>query len=184
MPQWITTADVARAMSVSESTVRWLAREGKIVGRKHEGSWRFTLDSVRAYMAGVTMNLPLSSFPRWRQLTTLLPSALSRSPMVADSRLACASTHSSLPTPYPASLTAVGILFADRRQHSAGRMLSGTTEHVRTDPGCLAGWCWRMWRQRTQWIPAWQRKGLDEPPIRFLELDYQSHPRGWRHMRP
>lgn len=52
LPQWITTADVARAMSVSESTVRWLAREGKIVGRKHEGSWRFTLDSVRAYMAG------------------------------------------------------------------------------------------------------------------------------------
>ena len=52
LPQWITTADVARAMSVSESTVRWLAREGKITGRKHEGSWRFTLDSVRAYMAG------------------------------------------------------------------------------------------------------------------------------------
>ena len=52
LPQWITTADVAKAMSVSESTVRSLARDGKIEGRKHEGSWRFTLDSVRAYMAG------------------------------------------------------------------------------------------------------------------------------------
>lgn len=51
LPQWITTADVAKAMSVSESTVRSLARDGKIEGRKHEGSWRFTLDSVRAYMA-------------------------------------------------------------------------------------------------------------------------------------
>lgn len=38
------------------------------------------------------------------------------------------------PTPYPASLAAVGIPFADRRQHPAGRMLSGTTEHTRTDP--------------------------------------------------
>ena len=31
-PQWLTTADVARMLTLSESGVRWLAREGRLKG--------------------------------------------------------------------------------------------------------------------------------------------------------
>ena len=83
------------------------------------------------------------------------------------------------PTPYPASLAAVGIPFADRRQHPAGRMLSGTTEHTRTDPrvsGRLGADACGV--SDSTGCRCDNGKDLIEPPIRLLELDLQNRPRG------
>ena len=81
------------------------------------------------------MHLPLSLLSSLAAVD--YPAAVSLEPATIGDRLkagVCQYPTHPYPTPYPASLTAVGLLSADRRQHSAGRMLSGTTEHVRTDP--------------------------------------------------
>ena len=52
--------ETAEELKVSERLVQRLARSGKLKGVKVGRSWRFTLESIRAYLAG--------GYESWRRI--------------------------------------------------------------------------------------------------------------------